>query len=233
MADEAAITIVMRMRDEASQKMADFGAKTQELETQLTEAGTIMGVAGAAMVAMTVMAAKAADENGELAAAFAEVKEEAGEFMKQVGEGVLPILLVLLDVLTSVLKIMNMIPAPVLKIAGAIGFMGGSALLAIGALLMFIVTMGKLVRAYKEIIKLQIVQKALTMGPLGWAAIAGGLAVAGAAIYGVSQLTSSSGGDRGGNVIIQSPAFTGSRADARKFGTDMQTYQRQNTRVGR
>ena len=135
MADEAAVTIIMRARDEASQQIQAVNREVKRTEGSLTSLSTSMrrvswtvGIVGGAMLALAFKAAQAADTSGELTRATERLKEESAELFKILGEGALPVLKAMIEMLTKVLDLLNKLPDPVVE-------WGGAFLVTIGAVL--------------------------------------------------------------------------------------------------
>jgi len=152
---------------------------------------------------------------------------------------------------TKLFDILNMLPAPIVRIGGSLLLFGGGLLAVIGSIFLFMATIGKLIKALKELAIAQVVLKAFS-GPIGWGQIAIGAGVAAAGVGAIVGLTRFAGGVPSGpspatvvaaqpvmqrgpspTVNINAQAFTGSRADARKFGADIQRISRSEQRLGR
>jgi hypothetical protein len=70
MADEAVVTIVARMQDEASPKMKQFGQTTEQVSRQALGAQVAIAAAGSAMAAMGGLAAKMDSPMAKMASNF-------------------------------------------------------------------------------------------------------------------------------------------------------------------
>lgn len=181
MAQEAATTIVLRMRDEASAPMETFGQTTQEAQIQSLQLNAALTATGGA--------------------------------------------------LTAVGSLLGQLDSPLAKTASTFLTTGGAILMtvaAIGTMLPYIRT---LITSLRTLAITQTIVAAL-MGPIGWAKIGIGLGIAGAATAGIIAMTGGFGGGRT-EVNVTAAAFTGSQADARKFGAQIQRISRESERIGR
>lgn len=180
---EAIVTIVMKMRDEASKELQKFGQNVVKNRQALRELAT-----GATTVGVSFIA------------------------------------------LGSVLKNIN---NPLAQTVGGVLNLVGGVLAFIGTAGMFISAIGKIVNAMKSLAIIQTIVKALS-GPVGWAQIGIGLAVAGAATAGIYAMTrSSSGAAPQGGVTINTTAVMGNQQQARQLARDIQRYNREDARLGR
>lgn len=181
MAQEAATTLVLRMRDEASAGMETFGKTTQQAEIQSLQLNAALTAMGGA--------------------------------------------------LTAIGSLLGQLDNPLAKTASTFLVTGGAILMtaaAIGTMLPFLRTM---IATLRTLAIVQTIVAALT-GPVGWARIGIGLGVAAAATAGIVAATGGFGGG-GTTVNINTAAFMGSDADARKFSEKVQRFNRENERLGR
>ena len=171
MENEAATAIVVRMRDEASQKLEQFGSKVKQTHVNLQRLGMQFTIVGGAITAMMVLAAKAADKNGEMAASIERVRQEMGVLVEKIGTAVLPMVLNFLEVIKNVFAVVNLIPTPLVQIGAVLGTIGGVMLTVAGSVLMFVNTLKSLG------ITLAFV-KSLALGPVGILSAVAALGVA-------------------------------------------------------
>lgn len=233
--NDVVLGIILQLKDEATSQLNNFTKNVSDHRREMRRASTEAIMYGGAITALAVLAAHAADSSNMMGSAFNRTKAELGSLMKTIGEGALPIIVVFLNSLNGLLKIINLIPAPLLQSAGAVMLIGGSMLVAFGTILKFILVLQSLKKAMLELAVGQAILKALT-GPVGWAQIGIGLGIAAAsvgAIYGLSRMGSSGGAPAAQTVNINSQAFAGSKVEARKFGTTIQQITREGTRIGR
>ena len=181
---EAIVTIVMKMRDEATKELQKFSQNVVKNRQALRELAT-----GATTVGVSFIA------------------------------------------LGSVLKEIN---NPLAQTVGGVLSLVGGVLAFIGTAGMFISAIGKIVNAMKSLAIIQTIVKALS-GPVGWAQIGIGLAVAGAATAGIYAMTrgSGGGGSGSGGVTINTAAVMGNQQQARQLAHDIQRYNREDARLGR
>lgn len=187
MANEAAVTIVARMRDEASGKMANLGKQTQQTNVNMTDLRMTLTAVGSAFVGIGSLLGK--------------------------------------------------LDNPLAKTASNFFLIGGAIGSTAGAILNVIPYIGKLITWLRNLAIVQTIVKALS-GPAGWVQLGVGLAIAGAATAGVLAMTGGLRGSTGGGttaqvVNINSQAFTGNDAEARKFASKVQRYSREESRLGR
>lgn len=189
MANEAAVTIVARMRDEASGKMANLGKTTQTTTVNMNDLRMTLTAVGSALVGIGSLLGKLDNPAAKMASNF-------------------------------------------FLIGGAIGSTAG-------AILNVIPYIGKLITWLRNLAVVQTIVKALS-GPVGWAQLGIGLglaAVGTAAVIGLSGgFSNQSAGtaSRGGTTVnINSQAFAGNDAEARKFASKVQRYSREEARLGR
>lgn len=136
MAQEAAVTVVMRMRDEASQGMQTFGKNTQQAQIesiQLNSALTAMGSA-----------------------------------------------------LTGVGSLLNQLDSPMAKVAATTITTAGAILSTASAITQALPYIKQLTSSLRNLAVAQAIVKALS-GPAGWLTLGAGLAVGGAAAYGITR----------------------------------------------
>jgi len=185
MANEAAVTIVARMRDEASAKMQNLGKTTAKTNITMAETQMTLTAVGSALVGVGALLGKMDNPLAKTASTF-------------------------------------------LLTAGAIGATAG-------AIMNMIPYIGKLITWLRSLAIAQTLVAALS-GPAGWARIGIGLGIAAAGTAGIVAATGGFGGRGGGTtqvVNINSQAFTGNDAEARKFASKVQRYSREETRLGR
>jgi len=182
MANEAATTIVLRMRDEASDQMATFGQTTQQAEIASLQFNAALTAVGGA--------------------------------------------------LTAVGSLLGQLDSPLAKTASTFLTTGGAILMTVAAISTMLPYIRNLITSLRSLAIVQTIVAALS-GPIGWAKIGIGLGIAGAATAGIIAMTGGFGGGRNEAVTIQTSAFMGSDADARKFAAKVQRFNRENERLGR
>lgn len=184
MADEASITIVARMRDEASQKMKVMGQNVQQTSFSMQQFQTTLTATGSALTAMGSLMNMVGGEAGKTAAIF-------------------------------------------ITTAGAI-------LSTTGAIIAALPMIRSLITTLRSLAIVQALVAALS-GPVGWGKLAIGLGLAAGATAGIVALSRAGRTEPSGTQVVNfnSQAFAGSQSDARKFSRQMQTIQRQETRIGR
>ncbi len=178
-------------------------------------------------------------------AIVARMRDEASPKMKQLGETAKTTKINMQDLklglvavgsaFTAVGSRVNRLDNPTAKLASDFLLTAGAIASTAGAILTMIPVIGNLIKWLRSLAIMQTLVKALS-GPAGWAQLAIGLGVAGAAYAGTTALMNSSGGGapaRGQTVNINTPAFMGNDSDARKFSRKMQTISREDTRLGR
>jgi len=182
MAQEAATTIVLRMRDEASDQMATFGQTTQQAEIASLQFNAALTATGGA--------------------------------------------------LTAVGALLGQLDSPLAKTASTFMVTGGAILMTISAIGTMLPYLRTMITTFRTLAIVQTIVAALS-GPVGWARIGIGLGIATAATAGIIAATGGFGGGGGTTVNINTEAFMGSEADARKFATTVQRFNRGNERIGR
>lgn len=233
MISDVVLGIVLRLKDEASNQLEGFTQKIEGNRRMMRQASSAAIFFGGALMGIALLAAKATDTTGAMAGAFGKTQAELGKLMATLGQGVIPLVVIFLNVITGLLKIINLIPDPILRTAGGIFLMGGAMLVAFGTVLKFITMITELRKALIALGIAQAIVKAVS-GPIGWAQLGVGLGIAAGAtgaIVGLSKLGAAQSG--GQTVNINSQAFVGNKVEARKFASNIQTYQREGSRVGR
>ncbi len=178
-------------------------------------------------------------------AIVAKMRDEASPKMKNLGETTKTTNTNLKDLklglvavgsaFTSVGSLINRIDNPTAKLAADFLLTAGAIASTAGAIITMIPVIKSLITWLRSLALVQTLVKALS-GPAGWAQLAIGLGVAGAAFAGTTALMNSAGGGGAGGaqvVNINTPAFMGNDSDARKFSRKMQTISREDTRLGR
>ena len=201
MADEAAITIVMRLRDEASAALQGFTAKLQANQQRLQQAGIAAAAFGAALTGMAFLAAKTAATNKLLDAQMARVKEQMAAFSATAGKTVLPFFLALGKLLENTLALLNRVPEPLLRIGGLVVVMSGSFVTIAGTAALFLSQIVRLTVALRALGVTATITQAIMTGGLSIALVVGALAAGAAVAAGTAALT---GGMTG--VTTTSPA---------------------------
>ena len=185
MANEAAITIVGRMRDEISDKMGNLASNTKHAEVNMMNFKIGLTAVGSA--------------------------------------------------LTATGALINRIDSPLAKNAATWLLTAGALFSTTSAIIAMIPVIRNLITWLRSLAIMQTIVKALS-GPIGWAQVGIGLGIAAAgtaAIYGMSAMARGGGTGGGTTVNINSQAFAGNTAEARKFASKIQRYSREETRLGR
>lgn len=215
MAEEAAVDIVVGMRDEASQQMQNLQKNTQDAAVSTESMGWELGSTSEFLNEYHVQTNQATIQTLQFNLALTSMG----------------------SALTAVGSLMNQVDNEAAKMAANFLTTTGAILSTTSAVMQMIPYIKQMVQWFRNLAITQAIMRSL-QGPAGWAILAGAGVAAAGAVYGINRLTGAwggggGGGGSGGTTVIQTPAFAGSRADARKFGSEMQNYQRQNTRVGR
>jgi hypothetical protein len=138
--------------------------------------------------------------------------------------------------LTAVGALINQIDSPTAKLAATFLMTGGAIMTTVSAIIQMIPYIRSLITWLRSLAVSQAIVQAL-MGPVGWARLGIGLAVAGAATAGIVAMTGGFGGGGTGrgaiNVNINTAAIMGNEQQARDLATTIQRYTRENDRVGR
>ncbi len=182
--DEAIVTIVAKMRDEASPAMKNLGTQTQSTDMAMRDFRMSLVAVGSA--------------------------------------------------LTAVGSLVGKMDNPVAKMASNWLLTAGAIMSTVSAILWMIPNIQKLIAALRSMAIAQAIVKALS-GPVGWAQLGIGLGVAAVATAGIMAATGAFSENKSSSptVNINSQAFTGSRADARKFGAQVSRVAVSETRLGR
>ncbi len=178
---DVATTLVLRMQDEASVQMAQFGETTQAAQIEAIQFNAALTAMGSA--------------------------------------------------LTAVGSLLGQIDSPATKLASTFLITGGAILSTTSAIIQMIPYIRQLITWLRSLAIAQAVVSALS-GPVGWARLGIGLAVAGAATAGIVAATGGFGGG-GTTVNINTAAFGGREADARQFASKVQRFSREGERTGR
>lgn len=137
--------------------------------------------------------------------------------------------------LTAVGALVNQIDNPTAKLAATFLMTGGAIMTTTSAILQMIPMIRNLINWLRTLAITQAIVKAL-MGPVGWAQLGIGLAVAGAATAGIMAATGGFSGGGGGTTQVNiqgGPLIMENDADMRKFGAAINESQRRETQVGR
>ena len=200
---EAIVTIVMRMRDEASAQIKAVTQKIIEHRQQLRELAT-----GAAYVGVTFVAMGAALKqiNSPLAQTAGGILTIVGGILSFVGTSVYFIMAV--GKIINVLRSLAVVQAIVKALTGPVGW----AQLGIGLGVAAVATAG----IY-----------AMTRSQGGSDTTGGGIAFTG---KNMPRLTANKGTT---NVTVQTAAVMGNQQQARQLARDIQKYNREDQRLGR
>ncbi len=184
MAEEAAVNVVMRMRDETSADLANVGATMGQTEMQALQLNVALTAMGSALTAVGSLVGQLENPTAKMAATF-------------------------------------------LMTAGAML----STVAAIGAM---IGPVRMLIQQLRNLAIAQAIVQALT-GPVGWAKIGIGLAVAGVATAGIVGLTGGFGGGGGGttNVNINAGVLMADRTQAKELSRMVKRNIDEDSRLGR
>lgn len=179
---DVATTLVLRMHDDASAQMQNFGDTTQQAQIEAIQFNAALTAMGSAM--------------------------------------------------TAVGSLIGQIDSPLAKMASTFLITTGAILTTISAIIQVGPYLGQLIGWLRNLAIVQTVLAALS-GPTGWARIALGLGIAAA---GTAAIVGLSGGfSRGGGttVNVNSQAFAGNEAEARKFGSRISRFGEQENTIGR
>lgn len=174
------------------------------------------------------------DEASAKAKGFTQILQE----QKKVSSEVTMSLTAVGGALTAIGSLMGQLDSPAAKMASKFILTAGAILSTSAAIIQIIPIIRSLITWLRGLAVVQSIVQALS-GPAGWATLGVGLAVAAGATAGVYALSSKAAGTNVGSaggapaVNIYSQAFTGSKTEARKFGRDLQTIAREDTRLGR
>lgn len=183
MANEAATTITLRMRDEASAQMQQFGETTTEARIQSLEMTTALTAMGSA--------------------------------------------------LTAVGSLINQIDSPAAKMAATFITTAGAIMSTTAAIMMALPYIRQMITWLRNLAVVQSVVAALS-GPIGWGKLAIGLGLAAAGTAAVYGMTGGFGGGGRTQVVnVNSQAFAGNEAEARKFGSRINRFGEQEQSIGR
>ena len=134
--------------------------------------------------------------------------------------------------LTAVGALVNQIDNPTAKLAATFLMTGGAIMTTTSAIIQMVPYIRTLITSLRALAITQAIVKALS-GPVGWAQLGIGLAVAGAATTGIVAMT---GGFSGGatTVTIQGgPLVMENDAAMRRFASIISDAQRREAKVGR
>lgn len=181
---DAATTLVLRMQDDASAAMNQFGQTTDQATIQSIQMNAALTAMGSA--------------------------------------------------LTGVGSLLTQVDTPAAKLAGTFLTTGGAMLATTSAIMTMIPYIKQMITWLRSLAVTQAIVKALS-GPVGWAQIGIGMAVAGAATAGIIGMTGgfSGGGGGGTTVNVNAQAFAGNTSEARKFASKIQRYSREESSIGR
>ena len=257
------LEVFLRLRDEATAGVRQFSRELGNMTGaarlsagELRTLGTIIGVAGGSLVAMAVLAARAADGQNRLGQRVNDLKGNLNELAQTVGTALLPVMLTFLDAANATLEVVNKLPDPLVQIGGGLALIGGGLLTVLGSMALFISILKELNAILKVTIVLQTIQRALS-GPLGIALVIGAVALgAGAAALvsgigpgsfqggtervpgppGSPQLViahggESIGGSGGGDTIILQGIFMGTEREAQRLADMIHEKQRRKRRT--
>jgi len=135
--------------------------------------------------------------------------------------------------LTAVGALVNQIDDPTAKLAATFIMTGGAILTTTSAIIHMIGPIRNLITWLRSLAVTQALVKALS-GPVGWAQLGVGLAIAGAATAGIYAMTGGFGGGRTTTVNIQGgPLVLENDAAMRRFSDQITDAQRREEKVGR
>jgi len=136
--------------------------------------------------------------------------------------------------LTAIGALVNQIDDPTAKLAATFLMTGGAMMTTASAIISMIPHIRALITWLRALAVTQAIVKALS-GPVGWAQLGIGLAIAGAATAGIYAMTGGfSGGGRTTTVNIQGgPLVLENDAAMRRFAGTITDAQRRDERVGR
>lgn len=134
--------------------------------------------------------------------------------------------------LTAVGALINQIDDPTAKLAATFLMTGGAIMTTVSAIIAMLPYIRTLIANLRALAITQAIVKALS-GPVGWAQLGIGLAIAGAATAGIIAMTGGFGG-RSTTVNIQGgPLIMENDAQMRRFADQITEAQRREEKVGR
>ena len=135
--------------------------------------------------------------------------------------------------MTAVGALVNQIDDPTAKLAATFLMTGGAMMTTASAIISMLPHIRALITSLKALAITQAIVKALS-GPVGWAQLGIGLAIAGAATAGIYAMTGGFGGGRATTVNIQGgPLIMENDAQMRRFADQITEAQRREAKVGR
>jgi len=134
--------------------------------------------------------------------------------------------------LTAVGSLLGQLDSPLAKTASTFLMTGGAILMTVASIGTMLPYLRTLITTLRSLAIMQTIVAALS-GPIGWARLGIGLGIAGAATAGIIAMSGGFGRGGGPTVNINTPAFMGSDADARKFAGKVQRFSRESERLGR
>lgn len=134
--------------------------------------------------------------------------------------------------LTAVGALVNQIDNPTAKLAATFLMTGGAMMTTVSAIISMIPYIRTLITSLRALAITQAIVKALS-GPVGWAQLGIGLAIAGAATAGIVAMTGGFGGGAKTVEIKGGPLIMENDAQMRRFASAITEAQRREAKVGR
>lgn len=210
MADEVSTVMVLRMRDEASREMNSFAQTT--------------GQATVATGALSETSKDASSQLVNLTGTTDQATLSSLNFQMT--------LTAVGSALTAVGALVGQLESPTAKMAATWLMTGGAMMTTVSAIISMMPHIRNLITSLRALAITQAIVKALS-GPVGWAQLGIGLAIAGAATAGIIAMTGGFGG-RTTTVNIQGgPLVVENDAQMRRFASAITEAQRRDERVGR
>lgn len=210
MADEVSTVMVLRMRDEASQQMNSFAQTTDQATVATGSLSETTAGASSQLTSLTTTT-----EQATLASLNFQMTLTA------VGSA-----------LTAVGALVGQLESPTAKMAATWLMTAGAMMTTVSAIIAMLPFIRNLITSLRALAITQAIVKALS-GPVGWAQLGIGLAIAGAATAGIYAMTGGFGG-RTTTVNIQGgPLIMENDAQMRRFANEITEAQRREEKVGR
>ena len=134
--------------------------------------------------------------------------------------------------LTAVGALVNQIDNPTAKLAATFLMTGGAIMTTTSAIISMLPYIRTLITSLRTLAVTQAIVKALS-GPVGWAQLGVGLAIAGAATAGIMAMTGGFGGGTTTVKIEGGPLVMENDAQMRKFAAIINESNRREGKVGR
>jgi len=134
--------------------------------------------------------------------------------------------------LTAVGALVNQLESPTAKMAATWLMTGGAMMTTVSAIISMLPHIRSLITSLRALAVTQAIVKALS-GPVGWAQLGIGLAIAGAATAGIYAMTGGFGGGTRTVEIKGGPLIMENDAQMRRFASVINETNRREARIGR